>query len=185
MRKNHIIKEEVKKMAFKAANKKNWYVVYTRSRWEKKADQLLTEKNIRSFCPVVKTTRKWADRNKVVEFPLFNSYLFVYADLKEQLTVQQTPGVVNFVYHCGRPAVIREDEITRIQEIVRSYSDVETVGLPNIRIGDKVKMKDAELTDLQGEVIEIQGKSVVMIIEPLNCALVAKVKVDQSDLVIQ
>src|SRR5690606_39358625 len=80
-------------MTIASVKRKNWYVVYTRSRWEKKTDLLLKEKSIQSFCPIVKTRRKWADRNKVVEFPLFSSYLFVYADPREQVQVRQTAGV--------------------------------------------------------------------------------------------
>ncbi|QEC53372.1 transcription antitermination factor NusG [Anseongella ginsenosidimutans] len=168
-----------------SVTKRKWYVVYTRSRWEKKADQLLKEQGIRSFCPVVKTQRKWADRNKTVEFPLFSSYLFVYADLREQVNVRQTAGIVNFVYHCGKPAVISENEIERIHDIIQCYPDVETMSLPAFQVGDKVKMKNGELMNWKGEIVEIHGKSVVMIIEPLNCALVAKVKVPRAALAIQ
>lgn len=166
-----------------SVNRKNWYVVYTRSRWEKKADQLLREQGIESFCPVIKTRRKWADRNKTVELPLFSSYLFVYANARDQFHVRQTAGIVNFVYQEGKPAIIREEEITRIQTIVRRYPDVEAVNLPQFRIGDRVRINDP-LVDLRGEIVEIQGKSVVMVIEPLNCALVAKVKVSQEALAI-
>lgn len=169
----------------KATSKKNWYVVYTRSRWEKKADQLLKEQDILSFCPVVRTKRKWADRNKMVEFPLFSSYLFVYADLREQLTVRQTAGVVNFVYHCGKPAVIRDEEISRVRDLVKRYPDLESVNLQTLNIGDKVKLRNNELFGWQGEVIEIQGKSVVMVMELLNCALIAKIKIPQHELAIQ
>lgn len=169
----------------KLSMQKNWYVVYTRSRWEKKADQLLREQDIHSFCPLVKTRRKWADRNKTVELPLFSSYLFVHADLREQIAVRQTAGIVNFVYHCGKPATIDDTEIERIREIVQHYPDVETLNLPDFQVGDKVKMKNGNLVDWRGEVVEIHGKSVVMIIEPMNCALIAKVKVPQSALIIQ
>lgn len=169
----------------RSATKRNWYVAYTRSRWEKKADQLLRQQDIHSFCPIVKTQRKWADRNKVVEFPLFSSYLFVYVDPREEISVRQTAGIVNFVYHCGKPAIISEDEIDRIRDIVKCYPDVEAVNLPAFRIGDKVKMKNGQLTDWRGEIVEIHGKSVVMVVEPLNCALVAKVKVSQAALAIQ
>jgi len=62
-------------------NNDNWMVLYTRSRWEKKVDKLLKEQNIISYCPVVKTSKQWADRSKTVEIPLFNSYLFVRANM--------------------------------------------------------------------------------------------------------
>ena len=63
---------------------KKWRVIYTRSNWEKKADELLKRSGLNSFCPVVKTQRKWADRKKTIEIPLFSSYLFVQVDPREE-----------------------------------------------------------------------------------------------------
>jgi transcription antitermination factor NusG len=159
---------------------KQWMVLYTRSRWEKKVDQLLTDQNITSFCPLVKTSRKWVDRKKVVEVPLFNSYLFVHADQSELIKAMQTSGVVNYISYCGKPATINNNEIERIRTIVNTYSDIEAVPLNNIKIGEYVTVKNGPLLNHYGEIQKIQGKSVVMIIENLNCALT--VKIDQKEL---
>jgi transcription antitermination factor NusG len=150
-------------------------VIYTRPRWEKKVDRMLQNQKIQSFCPTVKTKRRWVDRTKIVELPLFDSYLFVNADLKQQLLVRQTLGVVNFVNHCGRPATIDENEIERIRHLVDLYDhNIEAVGLPAIKIGDNLKIENGLLIDWQGEVIKINGKSVVMLVKELNCALVIR-----------
>ena len=159
---------------------KQWMVLYTRSRWEKKVDQLLADQNITSFCPLVKTNRKWVDRKKIVEVPLFNSYLFVHADQFELIKATQTSGVINYISHCGKPATINNIEIERIRTIVNTYADIETVPLNNIKIGEHVTVKNGPLLNHNGEIQKIQGKSVVMIIENLNCALT--VKIDQKEL---
>jgi transcription antitermination factor NusG len=57
--------------------KKHWYAIYTNPRWEKKVDKLLTEAGIESYCPLNTVMRKWSDRMKKVEEPLFKSYVFV------------------------------------------------------------------------------------------------------------
>ncbi len=162
---------------------KNWKVVYTRSKWEKKVDQLLNEKGIQSFCPLIKKERKWADRKKIVEFPLFNSYLFVNINNKEELVVRETLGVVNFIYHSGKPAVVREEVIEDIRNYLKIYPDLETVSLSSLRIGDKVKIKDGVFSDQLGEVIKIEGKNILMIIEHLDCALTTKVKISNIGLI--
>jgi hypothetical protein len=54
------------------AQDNNWMVLYTRSRWEKKADQSLKDKNVVSYCPLVKTSKQWVDRNKTVEILYLN-----------------------------------------------------------------------------------------------------------------
>ena len=54
-----------------------WYVLYVKSRHERKVDDLLKENQLESFLPLVKTVRKWSDRNKIIQMPLFPSYVFV------------------------------------------------------------------------------------------------------------
>ncbi|MEN0053633.1 MAG: UpxY family transcription antiterminator [Mucilaginibacter sp.] len=149
-----------------------WMVVYTRSRWEKKVDKLLQTQKINSFCPTIKTKHRWVDRTKVVDLPLFTSYLFVNADPKEQLMVRQTMGVVNFVNHCGKPATITDSEIERIKNLINSHENIEAVSMPRIKVGDQLKVENGLLLDWQGEVLKINGKSVVMLMKELNCALV-------------
>lgn len=156
-------------------SEKNWMVLYTRSRWEKKVDQLLKDQNFNSFCPLVKTSRQWVDRNKVVEVPLFRSYLFVQADHLEQSRIMQTSGVVNFISHCGKPATLNNAEIERIRTIVKNYTDIEAVSLEDINIGDSVKVINGPLLNHKGEIAQIQGKSVIMVIDNMNCALTVKI----------
>lgn len=159
---------------------RHWMVIYTRSKYEKKVDQLLKLQNIRSFCPVVKTRRKWADRYKTVDLPLFNSYVFVYVTPQEQARVLQTVGVVNFVYFCNKPAIVPSSDIERIQSLLNQYTDLETVSVNSLKAGDPVVFKNGILFDHQGEVLEVRGKSVLIVIRQLDCALVAKVKVDMG-----
>ena len=54
-----------------------WYVLYTKPRNEKKVAQRLSEAGYTVYCPLQKVRRQWSDRTKVVEEPLFTSYLFI------------------------------------------------------------------------------------------------------------
>ena len=56
---------------------KRWHVIYTKSKWEKKVEGLLLKSGIESWCPVQKKERQWSDRKKIIEEPLFRSYVFV------------------------------------------------------------------------------------------------------------
>src|SRR4051812_47800423 len=107
---------------------KKWLVVYVRPRWEKKADQLLQEQGIESFCPVTTVQSQWADRKKMVNKPLFNGYVFVRIDDRELTKVRYTMGVMNFVYFMGKPAVIRDIEIEQLRQVIKTYNDVRVVG---------------------------------------------------------
>lgn len=98
-------------------NEKRWYALYTKPKWEKKVDSILIRKGIESWCPLQKVERQWSDRKKVVEMPLFKSYVFVRVTEAERLSVLMTDGVLNFVYYVGKPAIIRDEEI----DLIKTY----------------------------------------------------------------
>src|SRR5258705_3464594 len=104
---------------------RKWLAVYTRPRWEKKVHQLLTTKGLESYCPLNKVRRKWSDRIKIVEEPLFKSYVFVKVSDEDRSAVRMTPGAINFVYWQGKPALIREKEIAIIKRFLNEYENVE------------------------------------------------------------
>lgn len=150
-------------------------VIYTRGRWEKKVEQFLKEQNIEVFCPLRKEQRQWADRKKIVEVPLFNSYVFVKIAPAEESKVRQTLGVINFIYFQRRPAIVREKVITDIRRLLNICPDMESVSLHELALGERVRIKNGVFSDHQGNVIQIQGKNILMVLEHMGCALVAKV----------
>ncbi|RVU02458.1 UpxY family transcription antiterminator [Mucilaginibacter limnophilus] len=152
-----------------------WLVLYTRSRWEKKIHQMLSEQDIRSYCPLVKKVSQWADRKKIIEIPLFNSYIFVEATPSLYNRILQTPGVINYITYCGKPATIANDEIELIKSAIKEHSNIEAIPLGNLHIGDIVKIVDGPLSNHTGEIQKIQGKQVIMIIKYMNCALTIKI----------
>ena len=81
-----------------------WYAVCTRSNHEKCAAAQLDARTIEHFLPLYETVRKWKDRRKRVELPLFPGYIFVRIPLEERLRVLVTPGVVRLVGFDNRPA---------------------------------------------------------------------------------
>lgn len=165
--------------------KRQWIAIYTRPKWEKKVNQLIQQQEIESFCPLIKTKRRWADRNKVIEIPLFHSYVFAQASQLEQSKIAQISGVVSIVYHCGVPARITDNEIHRIKNLLgQGYEELESIPFEQIGIGSKIKVREGLLSDWQGEVITVKGKSVVMVLEQFNCALIAKVNISQQRLLL-
>ena len=55
---------------------KKWYALYTKPRWEKKIDAQLKKKGVVCWCPLQKIEKQWTDRKKLIEEPLFRSYVF-------------------------------------------------------------------------------------------------------------
>ncbi|MBE9601648.1 UpxY family transcription antiterminator [Pedobacter sp. MC2016-24] len=163
--------------ASKPMPQRKWLVIYTRPRWEKKVDQTLKMQGIISYCPLRKEKHQWADRVKEIETPLFNSYIFVYVDPWEELKVRMTNGFINFVYYMGKPAIIRESVIENIKNIILVFPQAEILNMRGIAVGDLVRIKDGLMREKEGQVVKIQGKNVLMLIESLNCMMITTVAV--------
>jgi transcription antitermination factor NusG len=158
---------------------RKWLAVYTRPRWEKKVNQLLQEKGAESYCPLNKVRRKWSDRVKLVEEPLFKSYVFVKVSDDDKTMVRMTPGVINFVYWEGKPAVIKEKEIANIRKFLDEYENVE-VQTMNLELDQRVKITTGPLMDQEGKVLAVRNKTVKIAIDSLGYILVAYI--DRSKL---
>lgn len=151
---------------------RKWLAIYSRPRWEKKVTQLLTEKGLESYCPLNKVRRKWSDRVKLVEEPLFKSYVFVKVNDEDRTEVRMTPGVINFVYWNGKPAVVKEKEINAIKSFLNEYENVEVKPM-TVELKQRVKITGGPLMDQEGEVIGVNRKSVKVAIDSLGYVLVA------------
>lgn len=142
-------------------------------------NQLLTEKGLECYCPLNKVRRKWSDRVKVVEEPLFKSYVFVKIGDDDRSTVRMTPGAINFVYWDGKPAVIREKEINAIKRFLNEYENVE-VQQVEIKVNQRVRITNGMLMDQEGKVLDVRHKTAKVAIDSLGYILVAYI--DRSKL---
>ncbi len=154
---------------------KNWYAVYTKPRWEKKVDKLLISKHVESWCPLQKVERQWSDRKKIIEEPLFKSYVFVKINMEENLQVLQTDGVLNFVYYLGKPAVIRESEIDLIKSYLHENEAViSTQSWETLSEDMKVKIKHGVFMDNTGTIVRSSKKRIFVRLESLGQVMIVE-----------
>jgi len=151
---------------------KNWYVVYTKPRWEKKVYQLLIEKGMEAYCPLNRVRKKWSDRYKWVEEPLFRSYVFVRIGEEEKTGIRLVNGIVNFVYWLGKPAIVREHEIETIRKFMNDYVEVWAEPLV-LQKDDKVTILKGAFMDKEGIVVMATRNRVRVLIESIGYSLVA------------
>jgi transcription antitermination factor NusG len=154
---------------------RRWYAVYTRPRWEKKVNLLLTEKGIESYCPLNKIKRRWSDRLKTVEEPLFKSYVFVKIDDGEKTIVRMTHGVINFVYWNKKPAIVKEKEIQTIKRFLDEHENIVVYPI-ELNLNDRVRVTAGSLMDQEGKVIDFRHKAVKVAIDSLGYILVAYIE---------
>ena len=150
-----------------------WYVVYTAPKAEKQVQQRLTEQGVEVFLPLHLSPRKWSDRVKLVEMPLFPSYLFVHCYQALLYDLVRIPGIARMVYFEGQPAIVRQQEIKAIQEFLE-YANGRFC---QIELNDEVRVAVGPLKDTGGKVIKIGKKYVVLLLEKLG--LQVQVELDQ------
>lgn len=141
-----------------------WYAVYTRAKCEKKVADLFTRKKVEHYHPVKQLVRA----RKIIQEPLFPSYVFVHIPESRSWVVRETDNVVNFVYWLGQPAVIPDHEIALIQHFLRDYEEVSVEQFP-IQAGEERPPSSG------GRIIQISRNRVKVELTSLGCMLVATV----------
>ena len=148
---------------------KMWLVVYTKPRWEKKVDSFLIRKGIESWCPVTKIEKIWTDRKKIIDEPIFKSYVFVRVDEVERYEVLITSGVLNFIYHLGKPAIVRDTDIDTIKRyLLEKDVTIEVISNEKFKIDSKVKINYGVFIDKKGTVLKSYRKKVYVQFESLG-----------------
>jgi transcription antitermination factor NusG len=160
-------------------NTTKWYALYTKPRWEKKVVNLLSRKGIENYCPFNKVTKQWSDRKKVVEEPLFKSYVFVKITDADQWVAKSVDGVINIVHWLGKPAVIPDNEIETIKRFLYDFKYVQ-LEKTEVSVNDKVRILNGPMMLMEGNVVEIKYKSVKVILPSLGYTMIAEI--DKSNI---
>lgn len=152
-----------------------WYVVYTKPRCEKKVHQLFLDKKYESYCPLQIVEKQWTDRVKKVEVPLFSSYVFVKTTKEELPKVRYVIGVVNFVYCLGKPAEIRDAEITLLKDFLEN-NDKNNFEVSTLKTDDKIKITAGAFKDKIGIVKKILKNKTILLVESLGIQITVSLK---------
>lgn len=154
---------------------KKWYALYTKPRWEKKIDTVLVRKGVESWCPLQKIERQWSDRKKIIEDPLFKSYVFVRIDDTERTKVLMTDGVLNFVYYLGKPAVIKDAEVDLIKKyLAEKDASIFIISQEGFKEETKIKVNHGVFMGNEGTVLRGGKKKVYVKLESLGQVMVVE-----------
>ena len=130
-----------------------WYAVQVQTRFEQAVANSLRNRGYRDFLPVYTCMRRWSDRVKKVELPLFPGYLFCRFDVNYRLPILTTPGVIGIVGVGKLPKPVEEDEISALQTVAGSGLLLEP--WPFLKTGERVKIEDGPLRNVEGILSEI------------------------------
>src|SRR5262245_16971358 len=117
-----------------------WFALRVKSRCEKVVATLVEHKGYEGFLPLYQSRRRWSDRLKSVEFPLFPGYVFCRLQPDQRLPLLTIPGVLHFVGIGKTPVPIENDEVAAVQAAVRSGLSAEP--WPFLEAGQRVRLED-------------------------------------------
>jgi transcriptional antiterminator NusG len=155
----------------------NWYAVHTRARHEKVVAQRLQEGGVTTFLPLVTEIRRWSDRKKSVEFPLFGCYVFVRLapTSEERLRVLRIDSVLNFVGIRGQGTPIPDPQIDAVRTLIEEQMPWSTH--PFLKIGQRVRIRSGALNGLEGILVSRNGdRTLVLSVDAIQRSLAVRIE---------
>ncbi len=154
----------------------NWYAIHTRSKQERVVATRLTGSGISSYLPVVREVRRWSDRKKIIELPLFTCYLFVRLELTSprRYDLLATAGILRLIGANGAGEAIPDDQIEAIRIMLEN--DINPKPCPFLKVGQRVRVRDGALAGVEGILSTRNGEDELVIsIDAMERSLAIKV----------
>ncbi|OCB71888.1 antitermination protein NusG [Flavobacterium piscis] len=151
----------------------NWYVIYTKPKWEKRVADQLTQLGVNCYCPLIKTTKQYSDRKKTLEVPLFSNYVFVQLADKDRNLVFLSRGAIRYLYWLGKHAIVKDKEISTIKEWLTEDA---AISISQYNVGETIKVNSGPFLNHDAVIKEVTNSHYVLILESLGYVLKIKHK---------
>ena len=132
-----------------------WYALTVKAQHERAVSEQLSVRTLESYLPLYTCRRRWSDRVKTLELPLFHGYVFCRFPFEERRKVLSIPSVVSIVGFGGMPCPVREEEIDLIKALVGC--GLQIMPWPILRVGHRVRVREGPLCDLEGILTREKG----------------------------
>jgi transcription antitermination factor NusG len=142
-----------------------WFAVHARFSSESVVTKCLAVKGYEAYLPTYTIVRRWCDRNKELERPLFPGYLFCRMDPAYRLPILVTPGVIGILGVGKVPIPIPDREIAAIQTALKSGLPV--LPHPYLREGDAIVITEGPLRNIEGFLVANKNSHRVIVNVPL------------------
>jgi transcription antitermination factor NusG len=157
-------------------NDRQWFAVQTWPRYEKKVAAELHNKAIDVFLPLEASVHQWSDRRRLVQLPLFPTYVFVRIPerVDSRIPVLRTNGVSCFVGMRGAGTPIPESEIESVRTVLQRGIACQNYPFP--RAGDRVRIRGGSLDGVEGILVGKNGdRSLIVSINIIQRSLAVRV----------
>lgn len=146
---------------------KKWFVVYTKSRSERKVADRLNAIGVEAYCPVKTEVRVWSDRKKKVDVPLLPSMVLVQLLDTDRNLVFSVSGVVRYMFWDGKPVVVRAREVEVLKEVEQNKG-LELNKVETLKPGAEIELSEFGFQDQSGEVMKVSGNKCWVVLKDLG-----------------
>ena len=144
-----------------------WYVLYTKSRSEKRVAQQLDLMGIHNYCPVRRELRQWSDRKKKVDVPVLPSMVLVRLPETERGRVFECPNAIRYLYWDGAAAVVRDEEVVALRESLEQGVVLEHE-ITQLVPGARIDLSDYGFEAQEGTIKYVSGNYCWIVMESLG-----------------
>ena len=148
-----------------SAAEPRWYACYTKARHEKRVAAAFEQKSLETYLPVLVRLRQWKDRRRLVEFPMFPSYVFVRVPPEDLPSVVAVPGVCSIVRRQGEPVVIPVRELENVRRFAEGLRESGSEPEPTAYLeqGQWVEVTAGPFQGVRGIVVEHRNRRRVVV----------------------
>lgn len=155
-----------------------WYVLRVRPRHEKAAAERLSQ-NYEVYLPLIRERRRWSDRIKTVENPLFSGYLFIRTDIRMKFYILADPAVTHFVQFGKHAAILRDRQIEALRKMLAEPATLKVEEGAFFEKGQTVRVLRGAFAGVEGRVQQLKNKTrLYILIEPLGKRVSVEIDTD-------
>lgn len=151
-----------------ASKENDWYVLYTKARAEKQVKERIDLLGVECWLPLHRAPRVWSDRVKMVDVPLFSSYVFVRCADSVLRDLLRVYGVARIVFYNQKPAVVRQREVDAINAFLEQAAE------HPLCLGDEVEILCGAMKHVSGKIRKIKKNHLILFLEQLNATVCVK-----------
>lgn len=153
---------------------KNWYIIYTKPRCEKKVASAFTKRKIEHFLPLNCRQLQFSRKRKLMYEPLFDAYIFAYFSEEDVSKIKRIEGVLNLVYWKGKPATIQKNEIEAIKEFISDHHDIK-LERTSINLSGLARIVDGPQYLIERNILTIKNKIIKVNLPSLGFTMIAEI----------
>ncbi len=155
----------------------SWFALTVKPQHERTVAEQLQVKSLEAYVPLYRSRRRWSDRIKTLDLPLFPRYVFCRFDPERRAAVLKTAGVLTIVGFNGKPCPVSDEEIDAVKTMVSSGMPIQV--WPYVRTGQRVRIRQGAMAGLEGILVrEKAAYRIVVNVELLNRGVSVEIERD-------